>query len=687
MRNRIGTHGAGGRESDPAASFRAFGVVPDHRFHTTDILREWQSLKADPGLATPKELVRLAESAVAAGEPLVAYDVAVRGLEILRAAKLRRETPSWQQASIRLSQLLALALSRSGSVAEAAQVLRGLMAQGVRDGETLALLGRTVKDSALAAPNRSGRIALFKKAARHYRAALRVALRSHNLDCAYYAGINAATLMLFQGDARTAKRLASQTTEACERRLRRSNRRGADRYWALATLAEAELVFGRFDSAAELYALASREGVGRFADLASTRRHARLILEHYNQPSSALDDCFPIPSVAVFSGRMFVRRDRQRPTPFTAEHELRVQHGLSLVLRNRNVGIGFSSAACGSDIVFAEAMLRRGAEVHVVLPIPAADYRSLSVEPNGMRGWGRRFDAVLRRATRVVCTGTARLAELDVEHDFCNRVADGLATLRSRMLDTERICIAAWDGTQDEGTVGTHRRMQLWKERGWPVEIVPVSPTGAGNPTRTTRSLKPPPLRAGRKGERALRRLLAMIFADVVNYSRFAESEYPVFSHAFFGAIRRSLAAHSRRVLSRRTSGDGVFLVIDGIRDAGRLALSLRDALRNARHGQSDEGLPTRISLHAGPVYEVVDAVSGNREFVGSHVNLAARMEPITPPGRVFASEAFAALAACEGIPDFAFDYVGQLPLAKGYGVFPMYHLRWSGGYGTEPQQ
>jgi class 3 adenylate cyclase len=57
-------------------------------------------------------------------------------------------------------------------------------------------------------------------------------------------------------------------------------------------------------------------------------------------------------------------------------------------------------------------------------------------------------------------------------------------------------------------------------------------------------------------------------------------------------------------------------------------------------------------------------------------VSRAARLEPITPPGQVYASEAFAALAAAQRTPDFTCDYVGQTPMAKAYGTLPAYHVR-----------
>jgi len=62
--------------------------------------------------------------------------------------------------------------------------------------------------------------------------------------------------------------------------------------------------------------------------------------------------------------------------------------------------------------------------------------------------------------------------------------------------------------------------------------------------------------------------------------------------------------------------------------------------------------------------------------YGGTHVSHAARIEPITPPGEVYASRWFAALAAADGVTEFVCEYVGRTPLAKGYGTFPTYHVR-----------
>ena len=52
-----------------------------------------------------------------------------------------------------------------------------------------------------------------------------------------------------------------------------------------------------------------------------------------------------------------------------------------------------------------------------------------------------------------------------------------------------------------------------------------------------------------------------------------------------------------------------------------------------------------RIGLHAGPVFEGIDAITGRPNFFGSRVNRAARIEPVTLPGHIYASQQFVGAA------------------------------------------
>lgn len=171
---------------------------------------------------------------------------------------------------------------------------------------------------------------------------------------------------------------------------------------------------------------------------------------------------------------------------------------------------------------------------------------------------------------------------------------------------------------------------------------------------------------------------MAMLFADAVNFSKLTEPQIPRFLHHFLGAIGSLMSTSRHAPLIKNTWGDGLYFVFAEVRDAGLFALELCELM--VRTDWSKKGLPKainlRIALHAGPVYSCVDPVTGQQSYTGTHVSRAARIEPITPPGQVYSSQAFAALAAAQGVKEFTCDYVGQTPLAKGYGTFATYHVR-----------
>ena len=156
------------------------------------------------------------------------------------------------------------------------------------------------------------------------------------------------------------------------------------------------------------------------------------------------------------------------------------------------------------------------------------------------------------------------------------------------------------------------------------------------------------------------------------------------FMEHFLGAVAGLVAAAAAArppfaPVAKNTWGDGLYFVFRSARDAGRFALDLCERVDGT--DWTAHGLPAnlslRIALHAGPVYAGRNPVTGQQpDYTGTHVSRAARIEPITPPGHVYASQPFAALAAAQGATDFTCDYVGQTPLAKGYGTFPTYHVR-----------
>src|SRR5262245_55702132 len=82
---------------------------------------------------TPELVRRFGERILEVGEPLLAYAILTAGLE------------HWPN-DVRLRQLQALALARSGAPETANGLLRQLYQEGHTDGETLGILARTHKD-------------------------------------------------------------------------------------------------------------------------------------------------------------------------------------------------------------------------------------------------------------------------------------------------------------------------------------------------------------------------------------------------------------------------------------------------------------------------------------------------------------------------------------------------------------
>ena len=175
--------------------------------------------------------------------------------------------------------------------------------------------------------------------------------------------------------------------------------------------------------------------------------------------------------------------------------------------------------------------------------------------------------------------------------------------------------------------------------------------------------------------------MLALLFADVVGFSKLAEEEIPLFVKHFLGLVARLCETSSHGPVQRNTWGDGLYFVFRHVADAGQFALELRDAVAATKW--TDLGfrhdLSLRTGLHVGPVYACTNPVTGRPDYIGTHVSRAARIEPITPKGQVYASEVFAAIAFADRAGGFACEYVGKVGLAKDYGEFPTYHVRRSG--------
>jgi len=107
-----------------------------------------------------------------------------------------------------------------------------------------------------------------------------------------------------------------------------------------------------------------------------------------------------------------------------------------------------------------------------------------------------------------------------------------------------------------------------------------------------------------------------------------------------------------------------------GVAAAAEIVLQIQEAL--AAMGTR---FTLRIGAHSGPVFETMDPVTGQLTYYGREVSRAARIAPVTPPGQVYVTEAFASAVAMDDAHRSGCRYVGQVPLAKNYGTYQMYRL------------
>lgn len=588
---------------------------------------------------TADEWLRQVKDSERRGELLAAYDLATRAL-------------AFHPHDVSLRHRAVLLLARAGATRSARQRFAELALAEERAVEDVAALeARIAKDFALAETG----------FARRREAAEAAALYAgvHRQTGGYYPAVNAATLFLLAGFDVEARAFARAALAA----IPEARADAEETYFRRATVAEACLVLGDMTGARAALAEAAATPFRDQAAYAATRRQLRLVCAARAYDADFLA-VLRAPCVIHFCGhRVAGLRGRLRESDLPG-----LRAAVDTWLAETDVGYGYGALASGADILVAEALLARGAELHVVLPFAAEEFKAVSVMDGGA-DWAARFDACFAGATSVsLATDDAYLGD-DTLFTYAAQLAMGLAVLRATYLDTEARQLALWDGLPAGGRAGTAVDIAAWRNLGRPATVIPTPARGMpGNASSIH------PSASGRAPR-------AMLFGDIKGFSKLRDAEIPRFVDHVLGAMARALEPHEADILFRNTWGDGLFVVLRDSAAAARCALDLQAAVE--RLDRASLGLPAHLGLrlgaHTGPVYSHRDPLLRRDNFFGAHVSRAARIEPITPVGDVYVTEAFAAdLALQAGLP-IRCDYVGHMPAAKGYGNLRMYLLRRTG--------
>lgn len=279
------------------------------------------------------------------------------------------------------------------------------------DPKALTLKGRLLKDRARKARG-AAKSRLCLQSAKAYADAAELRPDSYPL-------INAATMSLFAGQAEQVDLLAKQVMTLLET----GAGVGETLYWHETTKAEALLLLGQRAEAE----MALLEGVGHapeaWEDHATTLRQFRSILQHQRKPYDWLAAYAP-PRSIYFRGIMGIA-----PDDSAAADAIAAQLGES------GARFAYGALAAGGDILVAEAMLRQGGELHVVLPVMPSAFKAQSVAPYGDT-WSQRFDALFEQAASVEIVDKGDLLSV-AAIELAAQVAKGRAVDNAARLESE----------------------------------------------------------------------------------------------------------------------------------------------------------------------------------------------------------------------------------------------------------
>lgn len=170
---------------------------------------------------------------------------------------------------------------------------------------------------------------------------------------------------------------------------------------------------------------------------------------------------------------------------------------------------------------------------------------------------------------------------------------------------------------------------------------------------------------------------VSVLFSDVAGYSKLNEAQLRVFAEVVLHDINRLLEPYKGNIIEVNTWGDAILIVSSDTSSVAHFALDLRDYYHNKHWAESHlpKDLKCRIGLHSGTVFIGENPLRGAEGVIGTQINLAARIEPMTPTGQVFATDTFVKLLEDSADETIAYQDVGIQPLAKAFGTQQLYQL------------
>jgi class 3 adenylate cyclase len=168
----------------------------------------------------------------------------------------------------------------------------------------------------------------------------------------------------------------------------------------------------------------------------------------------------------------------------------------------------------------------------------------------------------------------------------------------------------------------------------------------------------------------------SLIFADIKGFTQLSKDAQLIeFYETLYPELCNKVKTFQPTYVN--SWGDALFCVFEDPIAAADCALAIRDLF--AAYNWTDTQLPkmqVRVSLHSGRAYRGKDPITGEAGYIGTQINLAARIEPIVKPGEVWTTDKFVSLLNTANPEHLDTDNLGVKPLAKKWGGQEIHRLR-----------
>ena len=474
------------------------------------------------------------------------------------AHNLAEECCALDPDNLRAKQLCGLSMSKSGARKAAIAFLEPVLQTHSNDPETAGILGGVYKEQ-------------FKMTAEtvYARKSLETYWSNFTITKSYYTGINAATMSQILGQGKQARAIAGEVVAIAA---------NEQSFWAYATLGEAYLLLRQSQEAEKNYVQALKLAEGEHGKLGSV--YAQLmVLQHYIHVPEKVMQMFKPPNIAVFAGHMI---DHNREIPrFPQEISEDIKFAIANELKIKNIKVGYSSLACGSDILFVEALLALGGEANILLPFNRDDFIRTSVAFAG-KDWLERFKQI-EATTKITYISHEKYDDADMLFAFLGKVLVGAGIMRAALYyDKPYLLTVASELDAARKVGGTNAIRQMWPFNSNHININPdnfILQLAAGNAARATPALT-------NEARPATKQILYFILATLINNNS---------PDADMAGVTDKIAAEFIEFPGRKRSGiseEGVYALYARAHNAMDFSLRLLDWARTAN-------IEVRIALEA----------------------------------------------------------------------------------------